>query len=50
MAYAWDQLHLREVRVITRSTDAPQAHPNFLRHGFRKERAMVILEKVLDEA
>jgi GNAT superfamily N-acetyltransferase len=48
LAYAWDQLHLREVRVTTRSTDAPQALPNFVRHGFRKERAMVVLEKLLD--
>jgi GNAT superfamily N-acetyltransferase len=48
LAYAWDQLHLQEVRVSTRSTDAPQALPNFARHGFRKERAMVVLEKLLD--
>lgn len=46
--HAWEQLHLQAIRVSTMTTDAPQALPNYLKRGFRKERAMVFLEKNLE--
>lgn len=48
--YGWEQLHWEAIRVSTLTTDAPQALPNYLKRGFRKERAMVFLEKDLETA
>jgi GNAT superfamily N-acetyltransferase len=50
LQYAWEQLHLQTIRLSTLSTDAPQALPNYLKRGFRKERAMVFLERNLEAA
>lgn len=48
--YAWEQADLKTIRLTTLSTDSPQALPNYLKRGFRKERAMVFLEKDLETA